>query len=106
ALLQESLRDVDLAGRWGGEEFLLILPGTDLAGGAQVAERVRAALARRIVLSADGSSIPVTASFGVAATPPASTASELFSAADAALYEAKRNGKNRVETAAEPVTRP
>jgi diguanylate cyclase (GGDEF)-like protein len=105
-LLQETVRDVDLAGRWGGEEFLVILPGTDLAGGAQVAERLRLALARRIVLSADGTPIPVTASFGVAATPPASTASELFSAADAALYEAKRNGKNRVEVAPDAVTHP
>src|SRR5690242_925198 len=81
-LLQETVRDVDLAGRWGGEEFMLILPGTDLAGGAQVAERIRVALAGRIVLSADGSPIPVTASFGVAATPPAATAAGLFSAAD------------------------
>ncbi len=106
ALLQESLRDIDLAGRWGGEEFLLILPGTDLAGGAQVSERIRLALAGRIVLSADGTPVPVTASFGVAATPPATTAAELFSAADAALYEAKRNGKNRVETAPEAVAHP
>ena len=105
-LLQETVRDVDLAGRWGGEEFMLILPGTDLAGGAQVAERVRLALAGRIVLSADGSPIPVTASFGVASTPPATTAAELFSSADAALYEAKRNGKNRVETAPEAVAHP
>jgi diguanylate cyclase (GGDEF)-like protein len=105
-LLRETVRDVDLAGRWGGEEFMLILPGTDLAGGAQVAERIRVALAGRIVLSADGSPIPVTASFGVAATPPASTAAELFSSADAALYEAKRNGKNRVETAPEAVAHP
>src|SRR5947208_3423060 len=105
-LLKVTVRDVDLAGRWGGEEFLLILPGTDLAGGAQVAERIRLALAGRIVLSADGTPIPVTASFGVAATPPASTAAELFSAADAALYEAKRNGKNRVEAAPEPVAHP
>jgi diguanylate cyclase (GGDEF)-like protein len=105
-LLQETVRDVDLAGRWGGEEFVLILPGTDLAGGAHVAERIRLALAGRIVLSADGSPIPVTASFGVAGTPPASTAAELFSAADAALYEAKRNGKNRVETAPGAVAHP
>ena len=105
-LLQESLRDVDLASRWGGEEFLLILPGTDLAGGARVAERIRGALAGRIVLSVDGTPIPVTASFGVAASPPATTASELFAAADAALYEAKRTGKNRVKTAPEPVAQP
>ena len=106
ALLQDTVRDVDLAGRWGGEEFLLVLPGTDLTGGAQVAERIRVALAGRIVLSASGTPMPVTASFGVAATPPASTASELFAAADAALYDAKRSGKNRVQTAAAPVTHP
>ncbi len=102
-LLHETLRDVDLAGRWGGEEFLLILPGTDLAGGVQVAERIRVALAGRIVLSIDGTPIPVTASFGVAATPPATTASELFAAADAAMYEAKKAGRNQVQTAGTPV---
>jgi diguanylate cyclase (GGDEF)-like protein len=103
-LLEETVRDVDLAGRWGGEEFVLVLPGTDLMGGAQLAERIRAALARRTVLAVDGSPIPVTASFGVAATPPAKTASELFAAADAAMYQAKRAGKNRVETTREPVS--
>ena len=102
-LLQEELRDVDLAGRWGGEEFLMVLPGTDLSGGAQVAERIRAVFAGRIVLAIDGTPIPVTASFGVAASPPARTASELFAAADAAMYQAKRAGKNRVEAAPEPV---
>ena len=70
ALLQETVRDVDLAGRWGGEEFVLILPGTDLAGGAQVAERIRVALAGRVVLAVDRTPITVTASFGVAAIPP------------------------------------
>jgi diguanylate cyclase (GGDEF)-like protein len=103
-LLQETVRDVDLAGRWGGEEFVLILPGTDLTGGAQLAERIRVALAGRIVLAVDRTPITVTASFGVAATPPARTAPELFAAADAAMYQAKRAGKNRVETAPEPVS--
>jgi len=103
-LLEETVRDVDLAGRWGGEEFVLVLPGTDVAGGAQLAERIRVALAGRTVLAVDGSPIPVTASFGVAAIPPAKTASELFAAADAAMYQAKRAGKNRVEAAREPVT--
>jgi diguanylate cyclase (GGDEF)-like protein len=104
ALLEETVRDVDLAGRWGGEEFVLILPGTDLAGGAQVAERIRVALAGRVVLAVDRTPITVTASFGVAAIPPAKTASELFAAADAAMYQAKRGGKNRVETAPQPVS--
>ena len=103
-LLEETVRDVDLAGRWGGEEFVLILPGTDLAGGAQVAERIRVALAGRVVLAVDRTPITVTASFGVAAIPPAKTASELFAAADAAMYQAKRAGKNRVETAPQPVS--
>ncbi len=103
-LLEETVRDVDLAGRWGGEEFVLVLPGTDVAGGAQLAERIRVALAGRTVLAVDGTPIPVTASFGVAAIPPAKTASELFAAADAAMYQAKRAGKNRVEMAREPVT--
>ena len=102
-LLQDTVRDVDLAGRWGGEEFVLVLPGTDLIGGAQLAERIRSALAAQVVLAVDGTPIPVTASFGVAATPPARTASELFAAADAALYHAKRAGKNRVETTSESV---
>jgi diguanylate cyclase (GGDEF)-like protein len=105
-LLQETVRDVDLAGRWGGEEFVLVLPGTDLTGGAQLAERIRVGLAGQIVLAVNGTAIQVTASFGVAATPPARTASELFAAADAALYQAKRAGKNRVETAPESVPHP
>jgi diguanylate cyclase (GGDEF)-like protein len=102
SLLRDGIRDIDLAGRWGGEEFLLVLPGTDLDGATHVAERIRQALAGRIVLSVDGEPIPVTASFGVAAFPHAHTASALFAAADGALYEAKRTGKNRVSGAPEP----
>jgi diguanylate cyclase (GGDEF)-like protein len=103
SVLGATVRGTDLAGRWGGEEFILILPGTDLEGGAHLAERIRGVLAARIVLAADGTAIPVTASFGVAATPPARTASELFAAADRALYDAKRTGKNRVATAPEAI---
>jgi diguanylate cyclase (GGDEF)-like protein len=103
--LRETAREVDTVGRWGGEEFVLILPGTDAAGGAQLAERVRAAFEERLVLAPDGTRIPVTASFGVAAYPVHATDESLVSTADGALYEAKRAGKNRVVTAAEPVGR-
>jgi diguanylate cyclase (GGDEF)-like protein len=104
-LLRESVRDIDLASRWGGEEFLLVLPGTDREGAARVAERIRRALEGRSTLSIDGDPIPVTASFGVAAYPEAETAAELFAAADDALYRAKRTGKNRVAVASGQLAR-
>jgi diguanylate cyclase (GGDEF)-like protein len=104
--LEDGIRDVDLAARWGGEEFVLLLPGTDLDGAALVAERIRRALESRLVLAPDGQPIPVTASFGVAAYPDDSSSQALLAAADGALYEAKRAGKNRVARGPEPVARP
>ena len=94
-----GLRQFDVASRWGGEEFLLVLPGTDADGAARVAERLRAAIASRAVPTAGGAVLHVTASFGVAAYPPAGDREELVAAADGALYEAKRAGKNRVVSA-------
>ncbi|MGH2933945.1 MAG: diguanylate cyclase [Gaiellaceae bacterium] len=96
-VLRETLRDSDVAGRWGGEEFLLLLPGADEEGAAQLAERVRVALAARRIPGAHG--VRVTASFGVAEYEPQAGAEELVVAADGALYRAKRAGKNRVERA-------
>ena len=103
--LRECVRDIDLAGRWGGEEFVLVLPGTDAGGAAQLAARVRAALVRRPILAPDGSRIELSASFGVAAYPDSTSAAELIAAADAALYSAKRAGKDRVVTAPTPTPR-
>lgn len=97
--LQETVREIDLAGRWGGEEFVVGLPGTDLAGGVRLAERVRAALAKRTVEAPNGERLHVTASFGVAEFDGRGGLSELLAAADAALYRAKRAGKDRVATA-------
>ncbi|MDX6471992.1 MAG: hypothetical protein QOK22_808, partial [Gaiellaceae bacterium] len=90
-------RDSDLAGRWGGEEFLLLLPGADAVGGAQLADRVRASLAERSFLGHEGAVVSVTCSFGVAQHQAGGDERELFAAADRALYRAKREGKNRVE---------
>lgn len=95
ATLAATVREMDVAARWGGEEFALVLPGTDAEGGARLAERARVALEDR-GLRVDGRAVPLTASFGVAALPPSVDVDELVSAADAALYEAKRTGKNRV----------
>jgi len=100
SVLKATLRDSDLAGRWGGEEFLLLLPGADAEGGANLAERVRTALAERSFLGRDGEVVTVTCSFGVAQLSAGATDRELFAAADQGLYRAKREGKNRVEVEA------
>ncbi len=97
SVLKATVRETDLAGRWGGEEFLLLLPGAGAAGGAQLAERIRSAFAERSFLGSDGEVARVTCSFGVAQLQPADNGRELFAAADRALYQAKRKGKDRVE---------
>ena len=96
ACLRESVREIDLAGRWGGEEFALLLPGTDLEGGRRLAERIRELVGGHRQLAPDGAEIRVSASFGVASFPLVSGQNQLVAAADAALYEAKRSGKDRV----------
>jgi diguanylate cyclase (GGDEF)-like protein len=102
-VLRETLRESDLAGRWGGEEFLLLLPGADEEGAAQLAERVRVELAERSIPGVPG--LSVTASFGVAQYAGEPNTEQLVAAADAALYRAKRAGKDRVERAAAAVGR-
>jgi two-component system cell cycle response regulator len=92
--MRGQLRTGDVAGRWGGEEFLVVLPDSDDAGAAQVAERIRTALAVEPVHFA-GHDIAVTMSAGCAVDAMA-TPQELISLADTCLYRAKETGRDRV----------
>ena len=100
SVLRLTLRESDLPARWGGEEFVLLLPATDAEGGVQLAERVRAALRERSFHGRDGAVFGVTSSFGVAQLQPGEGDRRLFGEADRALYQAKRLGKDRVEWSA------
>ena len=94
-----ALRPYDALGRFGGEEFLVVLPHCSPDSAFEVAERVRAAVAATpAAVSATGSSVAVTVSLGVASIERQSpeTGHSLMSRADAALYQAKRTGRNRV----------
>jgi diguanylate cyclase (GGDEF)-like protein len=97
-VLRELSRDIDEPARYGGEELAVILPQTDLNGAELLAERMRTAIADLQIKRTDGDgALHVTASFGVASLPAcASDRESLIAEADAALYRAKRAGKNRV----------
>lgn len=92
-ILQTSFRDVDTVGRWGGEEFLILLPKTNLENSQELAEQVRKKI-ERYPFTEIGHR---TASFGVATLRNNESLSNLLSRADQALYSAKANGRNRVE---------
>ncbi len=99
---RESLRNFDLIGRLGGEEFAVLLPDTGLDGALEIAERLRLSVAGLPLAAAGGVSMPpVTISIGVATLQPEEKLEHLFSRADAALYRAKQAGRNRVEAAPE-----
>jgi diguanylate cyclase (GGDEF)-like protein len=96
-VLHQQMRDVDFVARFGGEEFVMILPGTDGPGARHVADRVRAAVAAAAFHLPDGHLEPVTVSVGVACFPEnAESTEQLLDRADRALYHAKQTGRNRV----------
>jgi diguanylate cyclase (GGDEF)-like protein len=94
-VLAEQCRSVDVVARLGGEEFAVLMPNTDLEGATDVAERLRRHVGRALAASP----VPVTMSLGVAACPLASDLGGALRAADAALYDAKRRGRDRVAVA-------
>ena len=99
--MQSAVRTYDSIGRYGGEEFLIVVPGAEEASTLQQAERLRASISKAPIKVNHSSAIPLTISLGVTAPaePAASNLESLLRAADLALYEAKRKGRNRVEMA-------
>ncbi|MBR0967009.1 diguanylate cyclase [Bradyrhizobium diazoefficiens] len=97
-VVQKLIRSNDLLARWGGEEFLILLPGADALMAFQAAEKLREAIART---SFDGIG-SVTCSFGVAQYAPGDASDALIAHADAALYLAKNGGRNQVKLARRP----
>ncbi len=96
--IRASVRKIDIAGRYGGEEFLVVLPGCDARTAGVIAERVRLMISATPIV-ASGHAIHVTASIGVATstTPPGVDPQALIEDADRALYRAKALGRNRVD---------
>ena len=106
-LLRTRLRAQDLVGRYGGEEFMVLLPHTPLGGALELAETLRRAV-ERLPCVGGGKEIPVTVSIGVCGGPlqPADGWDGLVQGADEALYAAKLAGRNRVESTALAAPRP
>ena len=94
----KSIRGIDLACRYGGEEFVIVMPDTDMAVAALVAERIRRRIAGEpFAIEQGAKAIDVTISIGLAALDrPDDTAAAMLKRADQALYRAKRDGRNRV----------
>lgn len=92
----EGVREIDVVGRYGGEEFVIVLPGTDLEGARELAERLRQSIGSIEIVAADGRKGHLTASVGLATYYPGDGLEQMLAAADAALYRAKSLGRNRV----------
>jgi two-component system cell cycle response regulator len=100
-LLRKFLRRSDMAGRWGGEEFVVAYTSTNLLGACVAAERTRRAIEDHLVFDDGGVRIPVTASIGLACLHPGESLERLVDRADRAMYASKAAGRNRVTVCAE-----
>lgn len=96
-VLRDNVRPEDFPARYGGEEFCVVLPGTPLVGAINAAARMNKAIAAQRYAIPTGDPIRVTASLGVAEREPSEAGGLLLAAADAALYEAKRAGRDQVQ---------
>ena len=90
--MHSIVRDADIAGRWGGEEFLIICPDTDSDGATKLADKLRQTIAEHRFTTVGTK----TCSFGVATLQNKEDAQSLISRADEAMYQAKNEGRNRV----------
>ncbi len=98
AIIKAHIREIDFLGRYGGEEFCVVLPDTDGAGAGYVAERIRAAVEKAMIKAYD-TITQATVSLGISVYPAdGKTVHELIDKADWALYRAKKEGRNRVCT--------
>ncbi|MEA5445379.1 diguanylate cyclase [Gammaproteobacteria bacterium AB-CW1] len=100
-VLRQVLRETDFVARFGGEEFVLLLPETELEAAVALADRLREKI-RNHGFEHDGVKYGLSASFGVAAFSPGESAQSVFRRADEAVYRAKQNGRNQVAAAAPP----
>ena len=103
-ILQETVREIDVVSRYGGDEFTIILPQTGAAGAKTIAERIRTLIAEHVFLTDLNFDVRLTASFGVSTFPDhGQTREELIQRADKAMYLVKDRGKNGVALAAEAI---
>jgi len=100
-ILRQSVRQTDVVGRYGGEEFLVLLPRTNRDGAGLVAERIRHFMGRTPMEDGRGGSFTITVSLGIASRRDGDQSDSLVNRADGALYTAKNEGRNRVEIAEE-----
>ena len=101
SLLNKNLRETDFISRFGGEEFVSLMPETTLGGGYKVAEKIRESV-EKLEFHYRGNNVKVTISCGISLFMENDTAERAFSRADKALYQAKEQGRNRCVIAKEP----
>ncbi|HEY4485199.1 MAG TPA: sensor domain-containing diguanylate cyclase [Nitrospiria bacterium] len=105
-ILLEQLRTIDIIARYGGDEFVVVLPDTDVETARRIAHRIQKTLREHSFLKAEGLKVGMTASFGIAGYPEhAQTKRDLVRLADQAMYQAKNSGRDRICITVNPVKR-